>query len=648
MLRGLTATRRQPRSLALAAVAASGLLCIALDARQAVPAGSIHGRFMAEGRRDVTEFATPSLQFRATDAPGVTADAECKVAGAEWTCTLPAGTFDAVLHVPGFAPRYFWGITASPAAPLDLGTAVLARGSTVRGEIVQRTGPAKGAIVELTPSAAPAGTNAARAAIRTRRAQTGADGSFSFADVGNGTYSIAARLEGYSPATVQTLRVEPPAEALVPRLTILPLVTLSVFVTPPVDYAGQPWHVALERLTSGGYRQLTRGGSTSESGSWSASLLEANSYHLKISTSAGAVVETREVELSADTEIAATISRIAIEGLVTLGDDPARASVTLISESGARFQFRSNAEGRFSGLIPSEQTWRAQVVTTAPRTELYVDEVELTADGEGRVRARIELPGGEVKGRVLDDEQRPVTAAVLALGDRGLQLSTESLPDGSFHLIGLPEGVHRIKATSVRGESEPAPIRVGRSESAPLTLIIRSQSSLEGTVADPSGNAVVGAAIRYRLNGGETLTRITGLDGEFSIPHAKGAASLSFAVLADGWPRTLVSVRPDTSRPARVVLDRRPARLGLRLRGAPPWPFITTDRTHFYMLPHLFLPRAGGPPREFSASDGRMWLDLAAGTYAVCPEATFTDRCAVRTLAAHTDTTVDLTDEGWR
>jgi Carboxypeptidase regulatory-like domain len=611
---------------------------------QARPA-TIHGRLVLES----TKIPAPKSARLRLGAVGETKDVEvaCAVEENRLACDAPAGRFDAALHAPGFAPVHFWGITTTSAELLNLGPIELRTGGAIAGKVLDRGAGLDGVEVELVPSATPAEGNAVRAAILTRRAVTDREGKFSFADVGTGTYSVVARLEGYSAANVRPVRVEAPAEVRLDAIELAPLRKLEVFVTPPVDPQGARWVCTLHRAVPlSGYHEVVRRGMVSEAGHWSADLLDASTYRLQIATAAGDPIETREVELSDNAILNIGLSRLPIRGLITLGDRPIAASIVLQSEDSARVTFRSNGEGIFTGFLPEKETWRARVQAGKPRIELQVDDVEISRDGDTAF-VHIELPAGAVAGTVVDENGRPVVATVMLTGERGVEASTESDAEGKFTLHGLTTGARRIKAGTLSGESDLLPVDVTDDEEPqPLTLVVRSQTIVRGDVVDAAGNGIPGAVVRYRGVGGETRTTTTGLAGEFSFPVIKGAPVTSLAVLADGWPKTLLTVA-DPSRRQRVVLGGAPARLMLQLRGAPPWPFVTADRAHFFWLPDLFLPRPAGPPAEFR--DGRFALDLLPGTYTVCPEPVVSDRCATRSLAANTSATLMAApDQRWR
>src|SRR5947209_19035644 len=57
-----------------------------------------------------------------------------------WSCSLPAATFDLVVTAEGFTPHYRWGVEVPPARTLGLGTFQLARGGSVAGWVAVEGG----------------------------------------------------------------------------------------------------------------------------------------------------------------------------------------------------------------------------------------------------------------------------------------------------------------------------------------------------------------------------------------------------------------------------------------------------------------------------------------------------------------------------
>jgi hypothetical protein len=603
---------------------------------------TLNGRFILETRTSTLP-ATATLRLHDGDDTVVV---PCTVTGSDWTCATPAGKFDAELHAPGFVPVNLWGIELSASTPRDAGEVTLRQGGILRGTVLERGRGISGVEVELAPSAALTGGDAARAAILTRRASTDRSGAFAFTDLGTGTYSLATRYDGYSTASSRSLRVEAPHVLELAPMQILPLAKLDVHVTPPLDFHGAPWVCTLERATPlSRYHEVVRRGMTSQAGHWSATLLDAGStYRLRIATSKGEAVESRDIELMADMILPLDIAKLVLDGTITMGDKPVSAWIALLAEDGPQFTFRSNEEGVFSGVLPKRSAWRARVRIVQPRIELQVDEVDLRTDGD-KVHARIELPGGEAKGKVVDENGQPLSATVMITGDRGLEATTASSAKGEFHFVGLTDGARSVKAMTDDGESDPMRVSVDGEDTAPLTLVVRTAPRIRGEVVDAAGSPIAGATIRYQ-QGREARTATSGVTGEFSFAVAPGAVNAPLAVLADGWPRVLLSWPVASRERLRVVLGPAKARLGIDFGSAPPWPYLRSSGSEFFALPHLFLPRAGGPPVELR--EDRFWFDLQPGTYTVCSEPALSDRCVTRVLAPHGTANVKLTAEGWR
>src|SRR5438477_9517809 len=92
-----------------------------------------------------------SATLRTRSREGQTETRDCVIADRVAVCSLGAGTFDAELHVKGYAPVYYWAINAESGRDHDAGVVRLTPGSTVDGTVADRRVPVKGAVIELRP-----------------------------------------------------------------------------------------------------------------------------------------------------------------------------------------------------------------------------------------------------------------------------------------------------------------------------------------------------------------------------------------------------------------------------------------------------------------------------------------------------------------
>ncbi len=631
----------------VAVVSATLTLLTSIALASEIPA-VLTGRFEME---DSKTASPKSLSLRLWSVDGgkeITVD--CSIDSLSWSCSAPPGKFDAEVHAIGYVPLYLWDFVLEPSRTRDLGSIRLVRGAAISGKVVEHGFALKGARVELLPAGTLIGDNARRNRLRGRQTKTEGKGIFTFLDVGSGTYTIAAQKDGYSAVSRGGIRVEEPLDLHVEPITLTPLAKLHLFISPPMDYYGQPWSVRLDRAITGSmYQETVRKGTASLAGYWDDDRLDASDYRLEIVTSRGEQITSREVNVHQDTSLNLVIESIRIQGRITQGGEPVSAGVALIWKDGSRVAFRSNKAGEFSGTVPHEGTWRATVRLGSQSSELHLPAVTVKRRPEEETATvRIELPAGVIKGKVVDDEGRGVRASVLVFRDGALELSAMSSDDGEFRIVGIETGQHQINAMAKSGSSGLMPVEVGEQEGVAITLMIQSTVMIRGTVSDSAGNPIPGALVHYITPSSTRLQAGTGLAGDFSISVARGAPT-AILVVASGLPRKLLTYSPLAEAEQRlpIIIGPRFGLLHVKLKGgAPPWPFITRDGVLFFWLPALFLPSSAGPPPEFQGD--RFTFEIEPGTYSVCPEQRMSERCATKTVPQGGEATATGSSSQWR
>jgi hypothetical protein len=157
----------------------------------------------------------------------------------------------------------------------------------------------------------------------------------------------------------------------------------------------------------------------------------------------------------------------------------------------------TDAEGRFRfDAEPGDGQLRADA-------EDFAESERPLSVGEGGVEnLRIELSRGlEIAGKVVDTAGRPLGEIELAARNEGGATGfTRVLPDGSFRLRGLLEGLHTLVAGSDRTGFglEPGVSAGARG----VVVTVRPASRLSVRVVDPAGRPVAGAMARIDTIGG--------------------------------------------------------------------------------------------------------------------------------------------------
>jgi len=197
-----------------------------------------------------------------------------------------------------------------------------------------------------------------------------------------------------------------------------------------------------------------------------------------------------------------------------------------------------------------------------PRLTRTLSGIEVhQSPGHDFARVDIDLPKTELRGKVIDDDQKGIEAARIQVLSTSGTVGTEALmsdKDGHFEIFGLTSGQYRIQAFDGDQASEVVTISVDEDRSpAPITLMLKEQPIFRGTVFDEIG-PVVGARVEA-IVGAATKIAMTGLDGSFSLPlPGFTGTEAPFAILAPG--RSLHLGRAQVQReapPTKVLLSRR-------------------------------------------------------------------------------------------
>lgn len=594
--------------------------------------------------------ATATLRFRPIDKLAQEpATAFCTIADRRVSCPLPPGTFDLELHVDGYAPADFWGVSIGGASSSDAGVVRLLNGSMVEGKVVEKGGGIRGVTIELQPDATLAGNHARRSSLRIRRATSDRAGSFSFADVGPGEYLLVARKEGYATTSRSGIRVEAAVDHLAP-VELKSFARLHLMIAPPVDYYGQPWAIVLNRWRPTGYQDAIRSGTASLAGEWSAGNLDPARYRIQIYTSRREQVDARDADVDGEIRQAVHIDAVPVYGTITLDGKPVDAGVAFVWSDGSRIAVQTAADGTFATVLPHEGDWRASVRLAQPRLERLIPSVAVKrAAGAEKAKVDIDLPAGALHGQVVDEAGHGVRAGILLFDGERLDVSSESGDDGAFRIVALTPGARTVSASTKSGSSGLVPVTVSEKDDTSVTLTVQSFITIHGTLTDAAGTPVAGAMVRFATPVSPMDQQTgTGLSGDFLVKVPRNAGTVALLFVAPALPRKWLTQPIDgaaadqtlnlASGPAgRLVVVPTPGKLG----------FITRDGVVFFPLYKLFLPFSDGPPAELR---GRGYtFDVEAGAYTICSEPRLSDRCVTKPVGQGTEVVATEGGEGrWR
>jgi hypothetical protein len=619
-------------------------IAIAFGSARAEETGTIHGSLGMEATRSRPK--SVHVRLRSADQPDV--ELNCPVNRSAWACSVPAGTFDVEVRLPGFAPQYRWNVDLKNGGS-DFGVMQFEHGGGAEGKIVAAGLPAQAATVELTPEANLSGDAARRNAFRGRTAVTHRDGRFAFADLADGIYTLTCEKAGFSTISRTGIRIEAGHARDLGSLAISSMSPLSLYITPPVDFGGAPWQVRLNRQRgTSGYEELVRSGKTSPAGLWSAESLDAALYRVEVLTSRGDRVSSRSIEIPRDAIVNLTVDTIPIHGTLTIGGKPTAGRVALVWSDGSRLSFAADKNGEFGGVVPHEGMWRVFVRISDPPLEVRAPNAEVrrrpTAD---RAEVSVELGGSSVEGSVFDEHGNRVAAGVLLFRDGTLLVSTRTAPDGRYRIVGVEKGAVELVASVGKANSGYVPASIPDDDAATVDLSVKPSRSVKGHLRDAAGNPVIGALLHYVSGSSPPQQAATGLDGDFVLALPGNSPETAILIVAPGLPRKLhLYMLEADAESLDITLGAATAVMRISLKTAPPWPYVTGDGRTFFSLLNFFSPRVGGPPLEFQ--QGAYTIEMEPGAYTICPSRQLAPQCATKVLQPGSSVAYSRSDNGWR
>jgi hypothetical protein len=558
-------------------------------------------------------------------------------------CRIPSGVRDLKLAVDGAAPWYFWDLDTT--RDVDVGEIVSRPGASLSGSV---DSSAKNVVVTLRPRTfTESHETAAQSRLQTFKAEPNSRGFFQFSSLPPGTYAIEASAPSASSSIPVDVEVRDPREyALETKLRLNALAELDISVLPPLDPFGKPWRVKVARhVPMSAYLKVVAEGTFSDSGFWKRDKLAAGPHQFEIVDSAGNVHHWRDVDLQANTPLqAVSISFVRIAGTVRTGDHPLAARIRFNSlKEREQVMTRSDAEGRFETVVAHEGDWNVEVSPFKSLQTLRINAVAIRRSATKDIATvDLSLPGGSVRGKVVDEDGKPIKSGVLIRIGRGSPLSeTLSDPQDGFRLVGLGRGSYDLIAQAEDAEGDPMPITIGDTEEE-VTLVARHTRNLLVWLGTSSGRPLAGALVRYWTPLSSYIREAaTGPGGTFTVPVTSTTPLITAVIVAPGAPRALVTLSPQEER-LEVVLPDVSGRLHFILGNTPPWPWIVSGPAEAVLFSFMTPHNGGGPPPELQ-SDG-MAIDIVPGNYSICPDPFHTSDCMPAHVVAGGTTTVDFKD----
>lgn len=642
-----------------------------------VPAGRLVGRLEVAEGQSVGE----RIEIRLQPArPGAevgwqSATVDCSLDADRFDCTVPAGEVDLRVAAEDFAPHYAWNTSIAAGESLDLGLVVLVEGASITGSVVIPRGETTSA-AEVAVSPLVEGTvddeDQRRLGLRRHAVATDETGRFQAKGLSAGSYELSVNLPGHSPTRISPIPLKRGEEWFVERpIALDPLITLQVYLDPPQDVDGRPWHVRLlgePKVAAGAtLRDEIAQGAATTAGHWSEENLPTGPYLLQVEDDGGSVWSQLPVDLTASSApLFVELPAVTVEGEVLRGDEPVAAKLIFGTSSGRpSVSIESDEEGRFSGVLPHEGEWPLEIARVGKPPQA-LDPVDVERGAGGVAELTVRLPDTHLDGEVVDANGEPVANAVV------LVLREDAKPSAPEREAGVER--RRRREANLRSDHEgqfaidgllPAPLsvvaydrtrtsrwhQVELSEgapAAPIRLVLEARSEVTGVITTAEGPVAGATVIGFSRDSVAPLDlfaqAVSSADGRFSFEVTAGTRLLDLLVAAPGHDVTMRRVALG-SQPLIIAVSRSEGRLLLQDLGPGTTLLHSGAEVPIETLASLLVPLG----RLDFAEDGLWIAGVEPGGYALCTrQAAGCDSGnlipgAELTLKAHRSTTSETT-----
>jgi hypothetical protein len=518
------------------------------------------------------------------DAP-LEGNVACDVTKGTALCQLPRGEFDLAFRIPGFASRYVWNATLSPRGILNAGLLHFVAGSTLSGrvEIPQRR---VARLDRVTVSARPvviAGANEEQryrnesARVTTHPTPRG----FFALDLPPGEFTVQASYDDLISEDIKVKVTAGREVSLRQPLQLDPQRSVKVRVHPALDPWSKPWTIALAHVDDTGFLLSERSLKTSPDGSCRFANVLPGQHRVTVVRAVDQSWASESVDVDSEATIDLNIDVIRLTGSIHMGTKPLQALATLRSnKTGASVKFKTKADGTFAARLPAPEhdTWdEVEIKAEQPMMQRTLQQVRIQAHDDGAAELSLDLPVRFITGTVVDEFGRPAPQALIDVLSPDGSIQQIDSPDGSFTMMGLEAGRHRLRATTVERESIDlldVVLSDDKDATADVVLPIAPVGHLRGVVRTLNGPAP-GAALFATPPGEITrpiiLSRVDP-EGHFDLRFPAAASEVIVAINAPGYAfrlaRTVVGNDEQTfaveQNGGMLSVDVPPVRSGLR------------------------------------------------------------------------------------
>lgn len=441
--------------------------------------------------------------------PSMVCEVPCDVdANGAIRCVAPSGRWDLRFSSPGRSGSYRWAVEVKPRQETSVANIRLVPGASVTGFVIAGRG------IELPPGLevelVPRGLETAQRGERVRFREVLADrvpvddaGFFQLPGVQPGEYSIAARAGGLAATPVPLTVYEDREARLINPLEVSALASVSFFLEPPVEEAGDPWSLTLlsvDPYTS--QASVVAQGAADLGGVFEVAAIAPGEYRLKVTSASGDDVYGEIVHVeSGDTVHSIEIAQLLISGVVRLGDQPlAGASVYFGGKRGAESVLaRTDRDGRYRATLPGAGRYPVEIEADRPPVRKKIAAVEIEAPkGNRPVTLDLELPDTRLIGRVVDESGREAENALVYIapmeGAFAQVVTARAVAGEGFEVRGVDAGLVQLHAETRTSRSDAMLVRLTADDEHEVELELHELLTVTGSVmidGRPAAGALV-------------------------------------------------------------------------------------------------------------------------------------------------------------
>jgi hypothetical protein len=237
-----------------------------------------------------------------------------------------------------------------------------------------------------------------------------------------------------------------------------------------------------------------------------------------------------------------SFAEIRVRGRVTREDDPApgfevravehNEELDILMQMG---QATTGQDGTYEITLPKPGHYTFYLFASSPHS-FPTSSHEVSVEEAGETTVDFSLEKATVRGKVVDEEGKPVEGAWVELRWNAVLHGTESGAGGAFELLLDDEGKGDVQARK-RGyrDSELQEVTLEEeSELPPLVVVLKKEKRFRGTLSAVNGLPVAGGWVGSLRNPyGDEAVRMnherTGADGRFEVPPVEGRRNRLFA-----------------------------------------------------------------------------------------------------------------------